>query len=67
VLAATPLLAQYVPKQNNRPETPAGDEPGFKAIFDGKSQAGWDGDPKCWRVENGAMVGETVVLQTRSS
>ncbi len=57
-LAATPLLAQYVPKQSDRPEAPAGDEPGFKPIFDGKSLAGWDGDPKYWRVENGAMVGE---------
>jgi hypothetical protein len=57
-LAALPLRAQYVPKQSDRPETPAGDEPGFKPIFDGKSLAGWDGDPKYWRVENGAMVGE---------
>ena len=58
VLAATPLLAQYVPKQSDRPEAPSGDEAGFKPIFDGKSLAGWDGDPKYWRVENGALVGE---------
>jgi len=57
-LAAAPLLAQYVPKQSDRPEAPSGDEPGFKPIFDGKSLAGWEGDPKYWRVENGAMVGE---------
>ena len=57
-LVATPLLAQYVPKQSDRPEAPTGDEPGFKPLFDGKSLAGWDGDPKYWRVENGAMVGE---------
>jgi len=30
-----------------------------QAIFDGKSLAGWDGDPAFWRVENGAIVGET--------
>ena len=36
----------------------AADE-GFKAIFDGKTLEGWDGDPKLWRVEDGAIVGET--------
>jgi hypothetical protein len=30
-----------------------------QAMFDGKSLAGWDGDPEFWRVENGAIVGET--------
>jgi hypothetical protein len=43
------------------------DEPGFKAIFDGKTLAGWEGDPKYWRVENGALIGEitpeTIVKQ----
>ena len=52
------LLAQYVPKQSDRPEPLAGDEPGFEAIFDGKSLDQWEGDPVYWRVENGAMVGE---------
>jgi hypothetical protein len=28
-------------------------------IFDGKTLKGWDGDPAFWRVENGAIVGET--------
>lgn len=32
---------------------------GFVSIFDGKTLAGWDGDPAYWRVEGGAMVGET--------
>ena len=31
---------------------------GFVAIFDGKTLAGWDGDPRYWRVENGVLVGE---------
>ena len=31
----------------------------FKPIFDGKSLEGWDGDPKLWRVEDGAITGET--------
>ena len=52
--SATP----YVPKQSDRPEAVVGDEPGFRPIFDGKTLAGWDGDPTYWRVENGALVGE---------
>ena len=34
------------------------DESGFVQIFDGKTLAGWAGDPQYWRVENGALVGE---------
>jgi hypothetical protein len=37
----------------------ADDRQGFEPIFDGKSMNGWDGDPQFWRVENGALVGET--------
>src|ERR1700757_2412467 len=48
----------YVPKQSDRPEALPGDEPGFNSIFDGKTLAGWEGDSKYWRVEDGAMVGE---------
>ena len=36
----------------------AGDESGFESIFDGKTLKGWEGDPKYWRVEGGALVGE---------
>jgi len=35
------------------------EESGFKSIFDGKTLTGWDGDPVFWRVEDGALVGET--------
>src|SRR5712692_2882486 len=35
------------------------DHTGFESIFDGKSMKGWDGDPTFWRVENGALVGES--------
>jgi hypothetical protein len=34
---------------------------GFEAIFDGSSLKGWDGDPTFWRVENGAIVGESTL------
>jgi len=59
-----PLRAQqvptppYIPKQSDRPEPVSGDEPGFQLIFDGKTLNGWEGDPKYWRAENGALVGE---------
>jgi len=36
----------------------ANDESGFVQIFDGKSLAGWEGDPQYWRVEDGCLVGE---------
>ena len=48
----------YAPKQGDRPSPFDGDEPGFQPIFDGKSLSGWEGDPKYWRVENGAISGE---------
>ena len=50
--------APYVPKQSDRPAPVDGDEPGFVPIFDGKTLKGWEGDPKYWRVEDGALVGE---------
>lgn len=53
-LAAASLTAQPAPA--DAPPAPA--EPGFVSIFDGRTLTGWDGDPKYWRVENGAIVGE---------
>jgi Domain of Unknown Function (DUF1080) len=41
------------------PMIPPIEETGYQPIFDGKSLAGWDGDPKFWRIENGAVVGQT--------
>ncbi|MGH9161538.1 MAG: 3-keto-disaccharide hydrolase [Vicinamibacteraceae bacterium] len=35
------------------------DYTGFEPIFDGSSLKGWDGDRSYWRVENGAIVGES--------
>lgn len=59
-LPSLPLHGQrpYVPKQSDRPEPLTGDEPGFEPIFDGRTLTGWEGDPKYWRVADGAMVGE---------
>ena len=35
------------------------DHEGYVSIFDGQTLAGWDGNPKFWRVEDGAIVGES--------
>jgi Domain of Unknown Function (DUF1080) len=53
-----PQTTAYVPKQSDRPEPVTGDETGFKSIFDGRTLAGWEGNPTYWRVENGGLVGE---------
>ncbi len=45
-------------EQAAAPIAPASDESGFVNIFDGKTLAGWDGDPTYWRVEDGCIVGE---------
>lgn len=40
---------------------------GFKAIFNGESLEGWVGDENFWRVEDGAIVGETTPEKSISS
>jgi hypothetical protein len=35
------------------------DQTGFTPIFDGATLKGWDGDPAFWKVEHGAIVGES--------
>ena len=35
------------------------DHDGYVSIFDGRTLEGWDGNPKFWRVEDGAIVGES--------
>lgn len=40
------------------PEPAGEDTAGFLPIFDGRSLAGWDADPKYWRVEDGVLIGE---------
>lgn len=48
---ATALLAA--------PSVVTAQEEGFKSIFDGKTLEGWDGNPKWWSVEDGAITGIT--------
>jgi type 1 glutamine amidotransferase len=40
------------------PQATAADPAGVP-IFDGQSLAGWEGNPEFWRVEDGAIVGQT--------
>ncbi len=35
------------------------DHEGYVPLFDGRSLTAWDGNPKFWRVEDGAIVGES--------
>lgn len=37
----------------------AADDDGWQTIFDGKTLDGWDGNPDFWRVEDGAITGQT--------
>ena len=45
---------------DDQQDQPAAKEVGFVALFDGKSLAGWEGDPKSFRVEDGAIVAGTL-------
>lgn len=64
LLSLSFAFASRVPAQAAASAEP---EAGFQSIFDGRTLTGWDGDPKYWRVENGAIVGEitpeTIVKQ----
>jgi hypothetical protein len=35
------------------------DHTGFTSIFDGRTLTNWDGAPEVWRIEDGAIVGES--------
>jgi len=39
--------------------TPEEKAQGFVSIFDGKTLEGWDGDPRLWSVQDGALRGQT--------
>ena len=61
-LAVIPIARLYAEDKaadapGSAPNT-GGDE-GFKPLFDGKSLEEWDGDPKFWSVQDGAITGKT--------
>lgn len=35
------------------------DHTGYVSLFDGRTLKGWEGHPKFWRVENGAIIGQS--------
>ncbi len=60
-IAVVSYAQQPAAKQAGRGGSPVAplEETGFRPIFDGQSLKGWDCDPDFWRVEGGAIVGET--------
>ena len=78
-LAAAPAFAQ-APAAAPQPAPPPthsqfhepvpadfNDHDGYIQLFDGQSLAAWEGDPTYWRVENGAIVGESSTEQPVSN
>lgn len=65
--AAFYVPAQQPPARKNGGGSPTVvaplEESGFRAMFDGRSMQGWDGDPNFWRVGNGCLVGETTTTR----
>jgi hypothetical protein len=65
VLLSLPFAARAADQEPPPPPAQVLPEPmmdentGFKSIFDGKTLKDWDGDPQYWRVEDGAIVGQT--------
>jgi hypothetical protein len=60
MIAIVAAIAVTLSLAAQRPQPLAFDDrTGFEAIFDGTTLKGWDGDPKFWRVDAGAIVGET--------
>jgi hypothetical protein len=61
LLSAAPFAAAQ-----NQPEAAKNPDPndfanhaGYTSLFDGKTLTGWEGQPGLWKVEDGAIVGET--------
>lgn len=67
-IPASSTAGNPAPSTAKKPESTPFHEPdpldfnnhdGYQQIFDGVSLANWVGDPSVWRVENGAIVGES--------
>ncbi len=59
-LAASAEPRATRPARTNVPgREPVPGLPGFVRLFDGKSLAGWQGDPDIWSVQDGAITGQT--------
>ena len=65
----TPATASnQAPSRFHEPDALAFDNhSGFVQIFDGSTLNHWDGDPATWRVEDGAIVGESTAEKPRNN
>ena len=66
VLSVSPLLVQRAQTRQTAGSAPRSpvqplEEAGFRSIFDGKTLTGWDCDTDFWRVEEGAIVGQSTL------
>lgn len=63
IYAQNPLCAEnhfpIVPGFTQPTPIDFNDHEGYITLFDGNTLAKWDGNPKFWRVEDGAIVGES--------
>ncbi|MFN3322591.1 MAG: DUF1080 domain-containing protein [Bryobacteraceae bacterium] len=48
-------------------QAPANAEEGFVPLFNGRDLAGWDGDPRIWKVENGEIIGSTEGVELKQN
>ena len=58
LLLLTALFAYAAEKPPNH-RTAEETQQGYTLLFNGRTLAGWDGDPRLWRVEDGAIVGSS--------
>jgi hypothetical protein len=60
-LIALPSIAQQARKSGFIQPDPIdfNDHAGWQSMFDGTTLKNWDGSPDVWRIENGAIVGES--------
>ena len=57
LVALTACLA--LPTHAADPQSAPSEPAGMRSIFNGKDLSGWDGDPRLWSVQDGAIHGET--------
>ncbi len=50
LLCSAPIPAQVTAEEAKQ---------GFRPLFNGRNLDGWDGDPRLWKVEDGAILGST--------
>lgn len=58
------LLASCAASERDAAKKTDAPDDGFVTLFDGKTLAGWDGDPRLWSVEDGAITGRTTAEKT---